>query len=120
MPKGPQFIKYMIPVIQVLRDMGGSASSSEATDAVIELMQVSEEALEETTKSGQPKVRNQIAWARQYLVFGGYIDASARGVWTLTEKGLNEDIENVEAVDLFKEIRDLNKEEWQAKRLEQD
>ncbi len=116
MSKGPQFIKYIIPVIQVLRDMGGSASSSEATDAVIELMQVPEDALELTNKNGQSKVRNQIAWARQYLVFGGYIDASARGVWSLTEKGLQENLNDLEPYNLYKPIQESLKEELQAKK----
>src|SRR5207253_2677382 len=30
---------------------------------------------------------NQVHWARFYLAKAGYIDASQRGVWTLTEKG---------------------------------
>lgn len=104
MAKGPQFIRYMIPLLLVLREMGGSASSSEATDAVIEREKVSEEDLEKTNKNGGSKVRNQIAWARMYLVHSGHIDSSARGVWRLTEKGLAEDISKLKALDLFKNV----------------
>ncbi len=105
MAKGPQFTRYMLPLMHALRSMGGSASSSEATDAVIERENLPESELEKTNKNGQSKVRNQIAWARMYLVYAGYIDSSARGVWSLTEKGLNEDLLKLNALDTFKSVR---------------
>lgn len=105
MTKGPQFIRYMTPLLLALREMGGSASSSEATDAVIEREKVSEADLEKTNKNGGSKVRNQIAWARMYLVHSGHIDSSSRGVWRLTEKGLTEDISKLKALDLFRSIQ---------------
>lgn len=102
--KGPQFTRYFIPLIQVLRGMGGSASSAEATDAVIEREAIAEDELEKTLKSGQSRVRNQIAWARMYLVHSGYLDSSSRGVWRLTEKGLQEDLSRLDSVELFKDV----------------
>ena len=75
MAKGPQFIRYMLPILHVLREMGGSAAAAEVTDAVIEREQLPERLLEQTNKNGQSKVRNQIAWARMYLVHSGHIDA---------------------------------------------
>lgn len=105
MAKGPQFTRYMLPLMLALKSMGGSASSSEATDAVIEREKVPESELEKTNKNGQSKVRNQIAWARMYLVYAGYIDSSARGVWSLTERGLNEEISKLNAIEIFKSVR---------------
>lgn len=104
MAKGPQFIRFMLPLLEVLRDMGGSASSSEATDAVIEKESIPEDELEVTNKNGQPRIRNQIAWARMYLVYAGYIDSSARGVWSLTEKGFQENLSGIDPLKLFKEV----------------
>ena len=75
MAKGPQFTKYMLPLLRALRSMGGSASSSEATDSVIESERIPESELEKTLKNGQSRVRNQIAWARMYLVYSGHIDS---------------------------------------------
>lgn len=111
MAKGPQFTRYMIPLITALRGMGGSASSAEATDSVIEQENVPEDELEQTLKNGQSRVRNQIAWARMYLVYAGYIDSSARGVWSLTEKGLNEDISKIVPTQLFKSVHSNLKSE---------
>ena len=105
MAKGPQFTRYMIPLVQALREMGGSASSSEATDAVVEREKVPESELEKILKNGQSKVRNQIAWARMYLVYSGHIDSSARGVWRLTEKGLKEDLSTISPAELFRNVQ---------------
>lgn len=102
MAKGPQFTRYMLPLLKALRDMGGSASSSEATDAVIDRERVPESELEKTLKNGQSRVRNQIAWARMYLVYSGHIDSSARGIWSLTEKGLTDDLSRLQPGDLLK------------------
>jgi hypothetical protein len=36
MAKGPQFTRYILPILHVLREMGGSPTAAEVTDAVIE------------------------------------------------------------------------------------
>lgn len=46
MTKGPQFTRYMVPLVLALREMGGSASAYEATDAVILREKVPETELE--------------------------------------------------------------------------
>ena len=111
MANGPQFTRHFIPLIESLREMGGSASSYEATDAVIERENIPEKELDKTNKNGQSNVRNAIAWARLYLGYSGYIDSSARGVWRLTEKGLQEDLSKLSPVDLFKSVQRSRKTE---------
>ena len=81
---GPKFLRFVIPVIDVLKVLGGSGKVSEVQDAVVELLDIPENELEETLKSGDSRVKNQIAWARFYLLKSGYLESSQRGVWTLT------------------------------------
>ena len=83
--KGPQFVRFFIPIIEVLRELGGSGTSSEVTDLVIERLNIPDEELAVILKSGQSRIYNQVHWARMYLVHGDVIDSSKRGVWTLTE-----------------------------------
>jgi len=109
MAKGPKFTHHFIPIIESLREMGGSASAYETTDAVIERENISEKELAKTNKNGGSNVRNAIAWARLYLVYSGYIDSSARGVWRLTEKGLQEDLTKFDPVELFKSVQHSRK-----------
>lgn len=87
--KGPQFIRFFQPIIEVLKETGGSGTVSEVIDRVIEKMRIPESEQEVTLKGGQSRVRNQIQWARFYLAQAGLIDSSKRGVWSLTDKGLS-------------------------------
>jgi len=95
------FLAYWIPVIEVLKELGGSGRPSEVTDLVIERMQIPDEIVAETIKSGPSRVRNQIAWARMYLVKNGFLDSSVRGVWSLTEKGLKSNLTAEEVQHFF-------------------
>ena len=102
--KGPQFIRFFKPIIEVLKETGGSGTAAEVIDHVIEKMRISESEQAVTNKSGQSRVRNQIYWAKFYLANAGYIDSSKRGVWSLTEKGLSLNTMTFDTLEFFKEV----------------
>ena len=108
--KGSQFIRFFKPIIEVLKDSGGSGTVAEVIDRVIEKMRIPESEQEKILKSGQSRVRNQVQWARLYLAYAGYIDASKRGVWSLTEKGLLVDTDKFDALSVFNEVKKNYKE----------
>jgi restriction system protein len=62
--------------------------------------------LEEVTSNGQSRVRNQIQWARFYLFKSGLIDNSQRGIWRLTNDGLEKKITNDDVYNLFKGVQE--------------
>ena len=103
--KGGEFSKYIIPVVEILKSIGGSGTSSEVTDAVIEKLNISEEELSETLKNGSSKVKNQIAWARMYLVRYGLMDSSKRGVWALTEDGFSSNLKSGDEITIVTEVQ---------------
>jgi restriction system protein len=82
-----EFIKWFGPLLDALRELGGSAKPREASDRIAKNYNLPDEQLEETLKSGATKFHNQVAWARQYLVWEEYIDSSTYGIWALTPKG---------------------------------
>ncbi len=84
---GPEFLRFCIPIVEVLRELGGSGRPAEVTDLVIDRMCIPEAEQEVTNKNGGSRIRNQIAWARFYMVKAGLINSSQRGIWDLTEKG---------------------------------
>jgi restriction system protein len=98
----PQHFRYINPIINVLRESGGSGRSSEVTDMVIEELNISDDELEDTLRSGGSRIKNQIHWARMVLVKIGFIDSSQRGVWSLTEKGLTTDLSIGDLVHLYR------------------
>ena len=102
--QGPEFLRFCIPIIEVLRNLGGSGRPAEVTDLVLERLEVSEAEQELTNQNGGSKVRNQVAWARFYLVKAGYLSSSQRGVWGLTDKGEQSNLDHEAVVAMFREL----------------
>ena len=85
--EGAQFVQYFGPLLDALRDLGGSGRPSEVVEQIAKNLKLSEEAQSELLDSGTPRFANQVAWARFYLTREGLLDSSRRGVWSLTDKG---------------------------------
>ena len=85
--EGAQFVKYFGPVLDALRKLGGSGTPGEVVEQVAKDLSLSDEVQNELLPSGDSRFRNQVAWARFYLVREGLLDSSKRGVWSLTERG---------------------------------
>ncbi len=83
------YLRFFGPILDVLRDLGGSARSAQVKDMVTDRLNIAEAERSEVLKNGVSRVGNQIDWARFYLAKTGYLDSSKRGVWALTEKGRN-------------------------------
>ncbi len=103
-PKGPQFLDYMIPIIEVLKENGGSGNASEVVDKVIERLKIPDEIVSGTNVSGQSKVKNRIQWARFYLVKAGLINSETRGEWQLTQGGFDAKLNTESVYNLFREV----------------
>ena len=86
-PVAAEFARFCIPILQTMKDMGGSGHASEVVDAVIEKLKIPEAEQQAVNKNGQSRIENQVQWARFYMTRAGFMDSSSRGVWTLTEKG---------------------------------
>lgn len=99
--KGPAFVQWLGPLLDALRERGGSATAKEAVDAVARLCRVPPSQREETTSSGMERFANQVYWARQYLVWAGLIESGVRGVWALTAQGLSTHLDLEQALELF-------------------
>jgi restriction system protein len=103
--KGPEFLRFVAPILATLRELGSSATAAEITDRVVERCKISDAELEATTSNGQSRVRNQIAWARFYLAKDGLLDSSQRGVWALTDMGRNAALDADSVRNLFRGVQ---------------
>ncbi len=97
-------MQFFLPIIEVLRKLGGAASPSELKDALIDMLQITEEELQETLKNGVSRIDNQVTWSKVYLVREGLLDVSAPDVWSLTEDGLRRQLTEDDAQAIFKRI----------------
>jgi len=117
--KGPEFIRFFEPILQVLKESGGSGTTSEVIDRAIELLRIPEAEQEIALKNGQSRIRNQVQWARLYLVRSGYLDSSRRGVWSLTEKGAAADLATFDAYSVFQRVQSELQTDRKKKQLQE-
>lgn len=99
--EGAQFVQWFGPLLDALRALGGSGTPDEVVDKIAESLKIPDEQLNEALPSGEQRFRNQVAWARFYLVREGLLDSSRRGVWSLTEKGRTISLSAEEARAIF-------------------
>jgi restriction system protein len=104
--KGPEFLRFCIPIVETLRELGGSGRPAEITDLVIERMKIPEVEQEVVNKNGGSRIRNQVAWARFYMVKAGLLSSSQRGVWGLTEKGRDVRMDKDYVLKMFRDVQE--------------
>ena len=109
--KGPRVARYIGPLLDVLRELDGSAKSREATEAVVERVGLTEAEQAVTNESGQTQAYNDIAWARFFLAKAGLIDSSQRGVWKLTPRGESADLDDAALLNIARSVQQGKKVE---------
>lgn len=111
------FLKWFAPVIDTLKKLGGSATPEQVRNQIIADLHLSDDIINESRgKTEQNKFSNEVAWARNYLAYEGYIDKSHRGIWQLTPKGFDVDMTQELASEIFYKWVEVNRQ----KRLDAD
>lgn len=82
-----EFSKWYAAVIDTLYKMGGKGKRPDVHQKIIEDYGITEHDLKVINSSGNVKVLNEIDWARNYLVYEGFIDKLESGLWSLTDLG---------------------------------
>ncbi len=82
-----EFIKWLGPILDALRDLGGSGKPREVSAWIATKLNLGDDVLNSTLNSGESRFHNQVAWARQYLIWENYLDKNIRGAWVLTASG---------------------------------
>lgn len=107
MLKVPTFDMFFNPLIDALKQLGGSGTNEEIEARVAEIMELTDEQLEvlhNPDKSSQTQVQYRLAWAKTYLKKYGLLENSSRGVWALTVEG--RDTQTVDRKMVKKHVRD--------------
>lgn len=99
--KQAEFTQWFGPLLNALRELGGSGKPKEVVAEIAKSENVPDEKREEVMKSGILRFDNQVAWARQYLVWEGLLENSKKGVWTLSTKGQDTFLTNEQSRALF-------------------
>ncbi|WP_341910795.1 restriction endonuclease [Polaromonas sp. YR568] len=131
----PKYDDLFNPLLQAVRNLGGSASVAEQEDEVATILKLTDAEVSEIHRGNRTKLSYRLAWARNYLKRYGVLDDSSRGVWALTSEGqkhqtLSKDIvkkfvqsldrdtvsggSEVDHVDVSDELKDID---WEDKLL---
>lgn len=103
-----EFTKWFGPLLNALRELGGSAKPKEVVEEIAKVEKITDSKREEVMKSGILRFDNQVAWARQYLVWEGLLENVKKGVWTLSSKGQNTYLTQDESRDIFLKWVDIH------------
>jgi restriction system protein len=86
----PTYDRFMNPLIQALKGLGGSGTIEEIASKTAEIVGLTDEQLDvlhNPEKGSQTEFEYRLAWTRTYLKKYGLLENSSRGVWALTQKG---------------------------------
>lgn len=104
-PSGPVFLRWVAPVLDTLRAMGGEGRAGDVVAHLRSDPRFTSEDLEHTTTGGRASFANKAGWARFYLKNGGLVDSPRRGVWRLTGAGRDFDPTPAAVAELFEHVR---------------
>lgn len=105
-----EFVKWFGPLLDALRDLGYSGKPKEVSDTIAKNLNVPDQTLDQTLKSGANRFHNQVAWARQYLTWEGLLESSTRGTWKLTDKGKDTHLSEKDSREIFLKWVKINQE----------
>jgi len=104
----PTFDSMLLPTIQALQILGGSGTTEEIYEKVVQILSVPDKVLEILHGStSQSEVEYRLAWSRTYLKKYGLLQNSARGVWSLVSTSIN--LNDLDPKEIVKTVRDADK-----------
>jgi restriction system protein len=113
----PSYDELMIPVLNALKQLGGSGTINEISEKVYAIASIPDDILQIPHNENINEVDYRLAWSRTYLKKYGLLDNSERGVWVLTKPEL--DLNSVSKDEIVKYVKDKDKEERKSKNIEE-
>jgi len=86
----PDYQSVMLPLLEYAASRNGELSTGEAADALAGSLGLSEEDLKQMLPSGiSPTFINRVGWAATYMKKAGLLEATRRGFYRITQRGLD-------------------------------
>jgi uncharacterized protein with ParB-like and HNH nuclease domain len=110
-----EFVKWFGPVLDALRQLGGTGKPKDVVALIAKNENVPDDVLIEKLKSGSLRFPNQVAFARQYLVWEGLLENNVHGLWELSPIGYKTYLDVIEARKIFLKWVDFHQKNREAK-----
>lgn len=104
--KVPAYDALMNPLIQALKQLGGSGTIEEVEARTAKIAGLTDEQLSilhDSSKGSQSQFSYRLGWTRTYLKKYGVLENSSRGVWALTAEGAK--IDKVDPAKVKRSVR---------------
>jgi len=111
----PSYDELFNPLLQAIRELGGSASIPEQELKVAQLLNLTAEDVAEIHRGNTTKLSYRLAWARHYLKRFGLLQNSERGVWAFTPTGSK--VTTVDPETVRRKVVALDREERKRKEI---
>ncbi len=86
----PDYQSVMLPLLEYTAGRDGEISSGEAVDALAVSLALTEDDLKQMLPSGiSPTFVNRVGWAATYMKKAGLLEATRRGYYRITRRGLD-------------------------------
>ena len=86
----PHYQSVMLPLLGHAASRGGEISTGEAVDALATTLDLTEDDLKQMLPSGiQQTFVNRVGWAATYMKKAGLLEATRRGYYRITQRGLD-------------------------------
>ena len=113
----PDFQSIMLPLLKLLAD-GQEHSFRDVVENLAPSFNLSDEERKELLPSGQQIFDNRVGWARTYMKKAGLLDATRRGFFKITQRGLEALKQNLSEINIdflshypeFMAFREIRKE----------
>ncbi len=113
----PDFQSIMLPLLKLLAD-GQEHSFRDVVENLALSFKLSEAERKELLPSGQQIFDNRVGWARTYMKKAGLLDATRRGFFKITQRGLEVLKQNLSEINIdflshypeFMAFREIRKE----------
>jgi len=109
-PRIPKAKDLIHPIVEALKNLGGSGTNAEILEEIIRLTEISDEVadISHLGSTRMTELAYQAAWARTYLKQYGIIDNSAHAVWSITTEYSRRDIPDAKVIIAFGPARAKN------------
>src|SRR4030065_2190475 len=96
----PDFQSVMLPPMRYCED-GKEHAVSETTDALADQFKLTDDERKALLPSGVQEIfRNRVAWAKSHLKMAGLLETPKRGIYKITERGLETVRKNPPSINL--------------------
>ena len=100
----PTFDALFNPLIQAMKNLGGSARNEEIVDEVAKVLKMSDEDYNRIHRKNTTQLEYRLGWTKNYLKHFGILQNSAKGVWFLTPKG--QETTSVDPTNVVKTVKE--------------